>query len=144
MQKFYAAEVVGRFNVDKRFDAFLIKDSKRSEVKILDKPTRGSVPISTRVKTVKATEESSLVFVELLTGKTHRIRAHLAHLGHPIIGDGKYGENEINKKFHKNRQKLACFCLKFSKIGISGLDNQKFVKFPTWLNGMEDLFKDLV
>lgn len=142
VQKFYVAEVVGRFDVDKRFDAFLIKDSQRAEVKIVDSPAKNAVPISTRVKTVKVGQQSSLVLVELLTGKTHQIRAHLAHLGHAIIGDGKYGKNEINKKFRQNRQKLACFCLKFAKIGILGLDEKQFVCFPTWLGGMEKLLQE--
>ena len=84
------------------------------------------------MKTLKAGAESSLLEVELLTGKTHQIRAHLAFLGHPIIGDGKYGKNENNKKFNANRQKLACFRLKFDFLGIKELDFQEFVKFPKW------------
>jgi len=70
--------------------------------------------------------------VELLTGKTHQIRAHLSYLGHPIIGDGKYGKNEINKKFQKNRQKLACFKLKFDFVGINELNGKVFERFPSW------------
>lgn len=126
VHKFYLAEVVGCFQTDKQYNAFLVKDSENSNVKIYDKEIKGAVAISTRVKTVKAGSESSLVEVELLTGKTHQIRAHLAYLGHPIIGDGKYGKNENNKKFQVFKQKLACFLIKFDYIGISSLDFKEF------------------
>lgn len=135
IHKFYVAEVVGRLDVDKQFDAFLLKDSEKSEVKIFDKQVKGSVAISTKIKTLKAGSESSLVEVELLTGRTHQIRAHLAHLGHAIIGDGKYGKNQDNKKFHENRQKLACFCLKFDDVGIESLNFFSFEKNPNWCKG---------
>ncbi len=132
IHKFYVAEVVGDFVVDKQFDAFLLKDEEKAEVKIFDKVVKGALPISTKIKTLKHGKESSVVEVELLTGRTHQIRAHLAHLGHAIIGDGKYGSNENNKKFHEKRQKLACFCLKFDFVGIESLNFKEFQKFPKW------------
>lgn len=134
IHKFYFAEVVGNFDVDKQFDAFLLKDSEKSEVKIFDHFVKDSLPISTKIKTVKAGAQTSLLQVELLTGRTHQIRAHLAFLGHAIVGDGKYGKNETNKKLHKNRQKLACFCLKFDFVGIAGLDFATFEMKPKWVD----------
>ena len=133
VHKFYLAEVVGLFDVkDKVFKAYLTKDSENSSVKIFQNKVKDSVEISTLVNTLKAGKESSLVEVELLTGRTHQIRAHLAYLGHAIIGDGKYGKNEDNKKFKQSRQKLACYKLKFEKVGIAGLDGKEFVKNPKW------------
>ncbi len=134
IHKFYVTEVVGKFQTDKTYDANLLKYSEKAEVKIFQNQVKGSVPISTKIKTVKAGEESSVLEVELLTGKTHQIRAHLAFLGHAIVGDGKYGKNENNKKFQQNRQKLACFMLKFDFLGIESLDFSTFKKFPKWLN----------
>lgn len=133
VQKFYLAEVLGKFDCKKTtFKAFLTKDAEKSLVTISDKKTKNAVEIATSIKTLKAGEQSSLLEVELLTGKTHQIRAHLAFLGHQILGDGKYGKNEINKKFGLKRQKLACFRLKFGYLGMKNLDFKEFQKFPDW------------
>ncbi len=134
VHKHYIAEVVGSFQTDKTYNAFLVKDSENSFVKISQDSKSGGVPISTKIKTVKAGSESSLVEVDLLTGKTHQIRAHLAFLGYPIIGDGKYGKNEINKKFQQKRQKLACFLLKFDFLDVEELNFQTFKKLPNWID----------
>lgn len=133
IHKFYVAEVVGDFDVkDKVFCAYLLKDNQQSLVKIFDKKVNGAVKIETKVNTIKHSKESSLVEIELLTGKTHQIRAHLAFLGHPIIGDGKYGKNADNKKFGMTRQKLACFRLCFGNVEMKGLNNKIFTKKPKW------------
>ncbi len=133
IHKFYVAEVVGNLNCGgKVFDAYLQKDSESSFVKIFDKKKPDCVKIQTKITTIKAGTESSLVEIELLTGKTHQIRAHLAHLGYPIIGDGKYGKNEDNKRFGQYRQKLACFKLCFDDVGIEKLNGKTFTKKPNW------------
>ena len=135
VHKFYVAEVVGDLSCSgKIFSAYLSKDSETSFVKISDKKVPNSTKIQTKITTIKHGSQSSLVCVELLTGKTHQIRAHLAFLGHAIIGDGKYGKNEDNKKFGQSRQKLACFKLEFEKIGIEELDGKTFEKKPKWWN----------
>ncbi|MBE7075540.1 MAG: RluA family pseudouridine synthase [Clostridiales bacterium] len=133
VHKFYITEVVGEFKTSKKtFRAYLKKDSNESRVKIFQGKVSGAVEILTSIKTLKSNSQSSMLEVELLTGKTHQIRAHLSYLGHPIIGDGKYGKNEINKKFQKNRQKLACFKLKFDFVGINELNGKVFERFPSW------------
>lgn len=133
VNKFYVAEVVGEFDVNQTFEAYLLKDAQKAKVEIFDKKKSGAVKIQTKIETIKSGRESSLLKIELLTGKTHQIRAHLAFLGHPIIGDGKYGKNADNKKFGEKWQKLACFLIKFDEIGIKSLNFKQFKKLPAWL-----------
>ena len=66
-------------------------------------------------------ENTSILDVNLHTGKTHQISAHLAHIGHPIIGDGKYGNNQINKKFGCKTQQLCSYSLTFRFTTPSGI-----------------------
>lgn len=134
VHKFYLAEVVGKFEMKNKVEiAYLLKDSDKSEVKIFKDKVKGAVEIKTKFNTLKV-GQTSLVEIELLTGKTHQIRAHLAFLGHAIVGDGKYGKNENNKKFQQKRQKLCCFRLKFDFIGLEELNFKTFESLPEWSN----------
>lgn len=135
VQKTYVCEVFGRPNFKGEAQkAYLVKDANRSEVKIYPNFVQKSVLIETKFKTVKVGEQTSLVTAELLTGRTHQIRAQLAYLGFPIIGDGKYGKNEINRKFKEKYQKLHCFSLKIKKINkkFEYLQNKEFISKPEW------------
>lgn len=87
---------------------FLFKDAKQKRVIIASEKKPGYVEIITKYEVLSSYPDgSSLLAVELVTGRTHQIRAHLAYIGCPIIGDGKYGNNQINKKFKKTWQELA-------------------------------------
>ena len=100
--------------------AYLFKDNKKAMVYLSDLPKKGYVKIETSftLLTTKIDKECDekyyILDVELHTGKTHQIRAHLAHIGLPIIGDGKYGINEVNKKFGSKTQELCSYKLKFN------------------------------
>lgn len=116
ISKFYKCKVYGiPKQASATLKAYLFKDNKKSLVYIYDKPKTGAVKIITSYKVLKTDlkQNTTTLEVELHTGKTHQIRAHLAHIGHPIIGDGKYGKNEINKKFNKNTQELFAYKLVF-------------------------------
>ena len=93
--------------------AYLKKDAQNSLVKIYDNFENGSVKIKTGYQVVSTNGETSDLKVTLYTGKTHQIRAHLAHVGHFIIGDGKYGNARVNKKYNATRQKLKAEELTF-------------------------------
>lgn len=116
IEKHYLAKVYGipTKNTETLY-AYLFKDNKKSMVYISDAPKKGYVKIETSYTVLEknAKENYSLLDIELHTGKTHQIRAHLAHIGHPIIGDGKYGINEINKKFGCKTQQLCSYKLAF-------------------------------
>ena len=119
INKIYQCVVAGI--LPKRSDtleAYLFKDNKKSKVYISDNKKEKYQKIITSYKVLSENKEKyiSLLEVTLHTGKTHQIRAHLSHIGHPIIGDGKYGRNEINNQFKAKKQLLcSCkLCFKFS------------------------------
>ena len=117
IEKHYRATIYGIPKVKKaKLEAFLFKDSKKSLVYISDEPKKGYQKIITSYEVIKEDKKQniSVLDVKLETGRTHQIRAHLAYIGFPIIGDGKYGKNEINKKFNKKTQLLESYSLKFN------------------------------
>ena len=110
--KKYKATVYGKMSkTSDLLTAYLLKDSQTSTVKIFDQKVKGSVLIKTGYEVLNTTENTSELLVTLHTGKTHQIRAHLAHIGHFIIGDGKYGDNKINKQFGEKTQKLHAYSI---------------------------------
>ena len=133
IEKHYLAMVYGIPHLPvQKLKAYLFKDNKKSMVYISDTPQKGYVQIETSYTLIAKNQEKncSLLDVELHTGKTHQIRAHLAHIGLPIVGDGKYGINEINKKLNFKTQQLYSHILKFNFKEDSGilnyLNNQEF------------------
>lgn len=114
LEKFYLAKVVGV--PEKKQDelvAYLKKDEKNSRVFISDTQEKGYEIIKTNYKLLSHDNMFSVLEVELVTGKTHQIRAHLSHIGLPILGDEKYGNSEINRKFNKRYQCLCAYKLIF-------------------------------
>lgn len=126
IEKHYLAKVYGiPKKKSEKLTAYLFKDNKKAIVYISDTPKTGYVKIQTSYTVLEKHEKEnySILDVDLHTGKTHQIRAHLAHIGFPIIGDGKYGINEINKCFNCKVQQLCSYILKFNFVTDAGILN---------------------
>lgn len=116
--------------------AYLEKDEKTKTVKVTDRKTPNNKTIITSYKVLKTDGKLSLVEVKLDTGRTHQIRAHFAHIGCPLLGDGKYGIGEVNRKYKIKTQALYSYKLKFTFRTDSGilsyLDGKEFEAENVW------------
>ncbi len=102
--------------------AFHIKNEKTNMVKIYDKEVENSKEIITEYKVLDTNGDLSLLEVVLHTGRTHQIRAHLSHIGHPLLGDEKYGDKRLNAKNNMKRQALYSYKLTFDFSSSCPLD----------------------
>jgi len=119
IDKLYLAAVHG---IPERKEAtltgYLIKDEKLNKVRVFEKnPPRGAKNIITKYKVIATRGSDALIEVELLTGRTHQIRAHMAYIGYPLIGDGKYGVNKGDRAEGYKYQALYSYKLRFSFKG---------------------------
>ena len=107
---------------------YLFKDAKKNKVFVTDTPQPGSKSCQTNYVTLSSRHGLSLVECELITGRTHQIRAQFAHAGHPLLGDGKYGK--LDKRCDRNYQALysykLTFCFQTDAEGLAYLDGKSF------------------
>lgn len=131
IKKIYQALVVGSISSCQDINLPLIKDSSSGTVKV-GKIKDGAKSALTKISPYKHFKDYSLINVELVTGRTHQIRVHLSSINHPVVGDSKYGNFQINKlfkeKYHFENQFLHAYLLKFENIKghLSYLSNKSF------------------
>ena len=99
--KYYLALVKGRVTRKERIRGWLTKDETKNQARISREPLENGAPIETAYEPLAANKEMTLLKVELVTGKTHQIRSHLAGIGHPLAGDRKYGDAAFNRYFRE-------------------------------------------
>lgn len=109
LHKYYLCLVEGVLEQEKYIKGYLSKDKKNNKVTIYKQEKENTLPVETRYFPLGNNGKRTLLKVELITGRAHQIRAHLASEGHSIVGDPKYGKNESNLK----GQLLHSFCMEF-------------------------------
>ena len=117
IEKYYRAIVAGELKDELELKGYLLKDEALNKVSYHKEEVAGSDYIETGVKPIASKNGLTLVEIHLVTGKTHQIRLHLSSIGHPILGDMKYGDAKVNKKYYEsykvNHQLLHAYRLEF-------------------------------
>ena len=129
VRKEYEAVCVGIFaEKQARLAAYLVKDAARAQVRIFARPHAGALPVETEYEVLEERGGLSRVRIVLHTGRTHQIRAHMAFVGHPVLGDEKYGDEAANGRYGVRRQLLVAKRLTFSPAGgLKCLRGREFV-----------------
>lgn len=132
LHKFYRCVVKGVLTEENHIKGYLQKDESCNKVTVQAKETPGALPIETKYRPIGNNGRVTLLEVELITGRTHQIRAHLASTGHPLAGDYKYGSRNFNEEFRKKygltTQLLHAYRLEFPELSgrLSNLSQQQF------------------
>ncbi|WP_238882307.1 RluA family pseudouridine synthase [Clostridium sp. YIM B02551] len=142
VKKFYTALVKGRIN-DRVYEGYILKDQENNVSKIYNDRIPNSKKIAMEVKTIQSNGAYSLIEIDLITGRSHQLRAHLAHLGNPIIGDSKYGDKKLNdffyNKFGLNYQFLYAYKVIFKDVP----EKFSYLKNKTIAESLPPMFKKI-
>ena len=146
IEKYYLCVVKGKPTPSHAvLTAYHRKDERTNTVTITDRPNENTKEIVTEYKVLDASPALSLCEVLLHTGRTHQIRAHMAHIGHPLLGDEKYGDRKLNAKYRLQRQALYSYKLTFRFTTSAGclesLNGRSFAVKNVWF--ADDLRMDL-
>lgn len=137
LEKYYLCVIHGSMKQKSGvLEGWLTKDEKKNKVTVSERRAEGAKQIRTKYSVLAENGGLSLVEVELLTGRTHQIRAHFASVGHPLLGDGKYGSNALNKPLGYKKQFLYSYKLKFAFTTDAGileyLNGRTFIAPEVW------------
>ena len=148
VKKYYYTLAKGKVK-EGLYEGYIVKNPETNISKVYDKEVKNSKKIAMDVKVVETNGAYSFLEINLITGRSHQIRAHLAHVGNPIIGDNKYGDKKLNSffesKYGLNYQYLYAYKLNFRKIKgkLGYLDNKTMAVAlpPLFKKIKQDVFK---
>ena len=137
LHKFYLCLLINKPKKDNAIlSDYLIKNEKTNKVTVLRNEKQGAKKILTKYSVLETNNNLTLCEVELLTGRTHQIRAHMSSIGCPILGDNKYGNKKLNQKYSLSKQCLYSYKLAFDFTTDSGilsyLDKKEFSINDVW------------
>ncbi|NMF06235.1 pseudouridine synthase [Clostridium beijerinckii] len=142
IRKYYYALAKGKIRAG-LYEAYILKNPETNISKIYDTEVKNSKKIAMEINIVESNGAYSLLEINLITGRSHQIRAHLAHLGNPIIGDNKYGDKKLNSffesKYGLNFQYLYAYKLNFRKIN----GKLEYLKNKTIALALPPIFKKI-
>lgn len=142
VKKYYMALVKGRIK-DGLYKGYILKNEETNISKIYDKKVKDSKEISMEIKTLESDGAFSLLEIDLITGRSHQIRAHLSHLGNPIIGDYKYGDRALNSHFF-NKYGLDYQFLYAYKLNFKNTDGKlEYLKNKIITQALPPIFKKI-
>ena len=138
IKKLYLCVVIGK--PAKQSDtllAYMLKDEAKNKVSVFDTPVQGGKSMKTQYRVLGTENGLSLCEIDLLTGRTHQIRAHMAHIGCPLLGDGKYGTNALNKKYGGYKKQFlysykTVFAFSTDAGLLNYLQNKEFEAQDVW------------
>ena len=142
VKKYYMALVKGRIK-DGLYKGYILKNEEANISRIFDKKVKDSKEISMEVKTLESDGAFSLLEIDLITGRSHQIRAHLSHLGNPIVGDSKYGDKVLNSHFF-NKYGLDYQFLYAYKLNFKNTDGKlEYLKNKVITQALPPIFKKI-
>lgn len=142
IKKYYMALVKGKMNSG-IYEAYIKKDSENNISEIYDQQVPMSKKIAMEVKLIQTDALYSLIEIELITGRSHQLRAHLAHLGYPIIGDQKYGEKKVNEFFINKYGLNYQFLYAYKVIFKNCTEKFQYMENKTIAEALPPIFKKI-
>ncbi|MGL5245157.1 MAG: RluA family pseudouridine synthase [Sarcina sp.] len=142
VKKYYCALVKGKIKPGK-YEAYITKDEENNLSQVFDSPRPNTKKIAMEVNVLQTNGAYSFLELELITGRSHQLRAHLAYLGNPIIGDYKYGDNKYNS-FFDNKFGLGYQFLYAYKVIFKDVPEKfSYLKNKTIAQGLPPMFKKI-
>lgn len=142
LEKYYIALVKNRIK-DGIYEAYILKDEDANISNVYDAPRPGAKRISMSVKNIQSCGSFSFIEIELITGRSHQLRAHLSHLGNPIIGDDKYGDKKMNSFFNNKYNLQYQYLYSYKLIFRNCTEELKYMENKTIIESLPPVFKKI-